>query len=116
GRAPRGAQPALRQGGVLARGRAGPRPGHRGRTVRRCRAPPQRHPGLPRRQRRRVRGADPMSDETTAAESNKLVLKDVTFGYGPTPTVEDINLHVERGEMVALLGGNGAGKSTVLKL
>lgn len=35
-------------------------------------------------------------------------------GYGPIPVLRDINLRVEAGEVVALVGANGAGKSTVL--
>lgn len=45
-----------------------------------------------------------------------LDVHNVTFGYGAAPTVRDISLSVSTGETVALLGGNGAGKSTVLKL
>jgi branched-chain amino acid transport system ATP-binding protein len=45
-----------------------------------------------------------------------LRLDDVVFGYGATPTVSAITMNVGVGERVALLGGNGAGKSTVLKL
>ncbi len=32
------------------------------------------------------------------------------------PVLEDINLHVEKGEFVSLIGPSGAGKSTLLKL
>jgi ATP-binding cassette subfamily F protein uup len=45
-----------------------------------------------------------------------LSLRDVTLGYGGTPLMERINLQIERGERVALLGRNGVGKSTLLKL
>lgn len=41
----------------------------------------------------------------------------VTFGYKPdTPVLEKIDLHVEPGQMVAILGATGAGKSTLLSL
>jgi zinc transport system ATP-binding protein len=40
----------------------------------------------------------------------------VTFGYGKTPVVENVNLVVRRGEFVALVGPNGSGKSTLLKV
>lgn len=36
-------------------------------------------------------------------------------GYGGRPVIEDVSLEVKAGEIVALLGHNGAGKSTVLK-
>ena len=35
--------------------------------------------------------------------------------YGAAQILFDINLHVQRGEVVALMGRNGAGKSTTLK-
>ena len=38
----------------------------------------------------------------------------VTVAYGSTPVLQDLNLRVARGEIYALLGGNGAGKSTTL--
>jgi branched-chain amino acid transport system ATP-binding protein len=44
-----------------------------------------------------------------------LELKNLSVYYGPVRGVEDVTLHVEDGEIVALLGANGAGKSTLLK-
>ena len=35
-------------------------------------------------------------------------------GYGATPVLREIDIHVDSGEVVALLGANGAGKSTTL--
>jgi branched-chain amino acid transport system ATP-binding protein len=39
----------------------------------------------------------------------------VTAGYGGTVVLRDVSLHVGEGEIVALLGRNGVGKSTLLK-
>lgn len=36
-------------------------------------------------------------------------------GYGRVPVLDGISLEVRRGELVALLGANGAGKSTVMR-
>ena len=44
-----------------------------------------------------------------------LELRHVSAAYGPFRALFDVSLTVEPGEAVALLGANGAGKSTVLK-
>jgi zinc transport system ATP-binding protein len=41
---------------------------------------------------------------------------DVDFAYGGVPVLEKVSLRVEAGEFWALLGPNGGGKSTLLKL
>jgi ATP-binding cassette, subfamily B, multidrug efflux pump len=47
-----------------------------------------------------------------------IALEDVSFGYGPdSPKVlDDINLTVEAGQTVALVGPTGAGKTTIANL
>lgn len=44
-----------------------------------------------------------------------LSLSNVESSYGPVTAVRGVTLDVERGSIVALLGANGAGKTTILK-
>ena len=37
------------------------------------------------------------------------------LAYGDTPACRDLSFHIEEGEIVALIGANGAGKSTTLR-
>jgi len=43
-----------------------------------------------------------------------LELQGLSAGYDGTAVVHDVDLHVDPGEVVALLGANGAGKTTTL--
>lgn len=43
-------------------------------------------------------------------------LENVSHGYGDLAVLEEISLAVERGERIALVGANGAGKSTMMRL
>jgi ABC transport system ATP-binding/permease protein len=45
-----------------------------------------------------------------------LALQDVSIAFGGPPLLDGANLGIERGERVCLLGRNGAGKSTIMKL
>jgi len=45
-----------------------------------------------------------------------LELKNVNKGFGGAPVLKDINLAVEKGEFVALVGFSGAGKTTLVSL
>ncbi|HXW35471.1 MAG TPA: ATP-binding protein [Acidimicrobiales bacterium] len=45
-----------------------------------------------------------------------LQVADIDFSYGPVQVLFDVNFEVKRGETVALLGTNGAGKSTILRV
>ncbi len=44
-----------------------------------------------------------------------LELDRVSVSYGPVQAVHDVSLHVDKGEVVTLIGANGAGKSTILR-
>lgn len=40
-----------------------------------------------------------------------MALNHVVFGYNPeTPVLKDVSIHVDKGEMVALVGPTGSGK------
>jgi branched-chain amino acid transport system ATP-binding protein len=49
-----------------------------------------------------------------SVNEDRLVLSGVAAGYGAMPAVTDVNIEVHQGEIVALLGANGAGKTTIL--
>ncbi len=44
-----------------------------------------------------------------------LELDHVGVSYGAVKAVRDVSLHVDQGEVVTLIGANGAGKSTILR-
>jgi len=43
-------------------------------------------------------------------------LKDVTKRYGDKAVVDNVSLQIQQGEILALLGPNGSGKTTILKI
>ena len=47
--------------------------------------------------------------------SNLLEIRNLSVSYGGINAVKDINLDVPEGQIVTLIGANGAGKSTVLR-
>ncbi len=44
-----------------------------------------------------------------------LTVKNLNVWYGPTEVVRDVTFEVPAGRIIGLMGGNGAGKSTILK-
>jgi simple sugar transport system ATP-binding protein len=53
---------------------------------------------------------------TKATTTPVLAMRGVNKSFGPIDVLHDINLEVRAGEVLCLLGDNGAGKSTVIRL
>ena len=45
---------------------------------------------------------------------NRLIIENVSAGYGAVSVLHDVSMEVQQAELVALLGTNGNGKSTLL--
>ncbi|MEO5364071.1 MAG: ABC transporter ATP-binding protein/permease [Magnetococcus sp. DMHC-8] len=46
----------------------------------------------------------------------EIAFQQVWFSYGDTPVLQEIDLHIQPGERVAVVGPTGAGKSSLIKL
>jgi ATP-binding cassette subfamily F protein 3 len=64
-------------------------------------------------ERKRVRFNFP---QTQKSGRMVLELKHVRKAYGTTRVFDDVNLHIERGDRIALIGPNGVGKSTLMRM
>jgi len=61
--------------------------------------------------------ADAQDAVALSHAKGEIVFNNVTFGYDPDRSVlEDVNIHVETGKTLAIVGPTGAGKSTIVKL
>jgi energy-coupling factor transport system ATP-binding protein len=66
---------------------------------------------------REYRPREPRSlPETVGAGETLCRLEDVAFGYGPQSVLAGTSLALQRGEVVALTGPNGVGKTTLAKI
>jgi phospholipid/cholesterol/gamma-HCH transport system ATP-binding protein len=45
-----------------------------------------------------------------------IQLTDVTFGYDARPVLKGVTMTIPRGKIVAIMGGSGCGKTTILRL
>lgn len=57
------------------------------------------------------------SSSTQSTASQPVVaFRDMRFGYGDRPVIDRVSLEIPRGQVVALMGGSGVGKTTLLRL
>jgi len=54
-------------------------------------------------------------DERRRGDGPLLSVEQIDVFYGAVQALRKVSLHVDRGEMVALIGANGAGKTTTLR-
>ena len=59
---------------------------------------------------------EPEQPLTIAEPAGRLDLESISFGYRDTPVLEDLDLHIPAGQVLALVGQTGAGKSTLARL
>jgi len=57
-----------------------------------------------------------MNGETVAPGDHLIVLERVNKWFGPLHVLQDVNLSVDRGEVVVVVGPSGSGKSTLCRV
>ena len=50
------------------------------------------------------------------SDTNLIEIRDLVFGYGKRTILKGINMSVPRGKVIAIMGGSGCGKTTLLNL
>lgn len=48
--------------------------------------------------------------------NNKIEIKDLSFNFGKSKILSDIDISIEKGSFLSILGASGSGKSTLLRL
>jgi len=70
-----------------------------------------------RAQRRNLQGNTKLSMESGEQSGKKVVsVKDISFSYPDNPIVKNFSTVIQRGDKIGLVGPNGTGKTTFLKL
>ncbi len=63
-----------------------------------------------------TQSGNPTPPSPSAARSPLLEMRDIQISFGGVPALRNANLSVAAGEVHALIGQNGAGKSTMIKI
>ena len=56
------------------------------------------------------------SSRAPAAETNKVVVRNLNFYYGQAHALKDVSLNLYKGQVTAFIGPSGCGKSTLLRV
>ena len=94
---------------------APPTPHHQG-------SPALRHPGLQKSDSQTAEGSEPSiahrppSDAEFRIPNSTFRIQDVWFAYAGREVLHGLTLEMRAGEITAIMGRNGAGKTTILKL
>ena len=62
------------------------------------------------------RAAEPIAAWRVVPEAVAVELVDVSFSYDVRPVLKGITMTIPRGKIVAIMGGSGCGKTTILRL
>lgn len=72
---------------------------------------------LEHRERRQRSGQVSLNIDQAARSGAKVIeAEGLSFGYGDTPLVKDLDCEILRGDKVGIVGPNGAGKTTLIRL
>jgi ABC-2 type transport system ATP-binding protein len=59
---------------------------------------------------------EPIDGSQTAVEEAAIFIQSLTKKFGELTAVDNVDLSIKKGELFGLLGANGAGKSTIIKM
>jgi ATP-binding cassette subfamily B protein len=59
---------------------------------------------------------EPVKPVSPGRVKGRIEIRDIRFSYGTRQVINDVNLTIEPGEMIGLVGASGAGKSTLVNL